>query len=139
MTTRPANWNESVIEEFRANQGKVGGRFEGRTLLLLHHTGAKSGEARINPLAYVRDGDNLVIIASKGGAPSNPAWLHNLKAHPEVSVEVGTQTLPVRARIVTAEPERSQLYAKMVAVFPGFADYEKNTTRKIPVVVLSPR
>ena len=139
MTTRPANWNESVIEEFRANQGKVGGRFEGRTLLLLHHTGAKSGEARINPLACVRDGANLIIIASKGGAPTNPAWLHNLKAHPDVTVEVGTETRPVRARIVTEEPERSQLYAKMVAVFPGFADYEKNTTRKIPVVVLSPR
>ncbi|MCC7358660.1 MAG: nitroreductase family deazaflavin-dependent oxidoreductase [Anaerolineales bacterium] len=139
MTTRSANWNESIIEEFRAHAGIVGGRFAGRTLLLLHHTGAKSGAPRLNPVAYVRDGENLIIIASKSGAPTNPDWLYNLQAHPDVTVEVGTQTLPVRARIVTAEPERSRLYAKMVAVFPGFADYEKNTTRKIPAVVLSPR
>ena len=135
----PNDFNQALIAEFRANGGKVGGQFTGATLLLLHTVGAKSGAARISPLAYTTDGDRLIVIASKGGAPTNPAWLHNLKAHPDVTVEVGTETRPVRARIVTEEPERSQLYAKMVAVFPGFADYEKNTTRKIPVVVLSPR
>ncbi len=138
MTNRNG-WNESVIAEFRANAGKVGGRFEGRTLLLLHSTGAKSGEARINPLAYTRDGEHLLVIASKAGAPTNPDWFYNVKANPEVTVEVGTETLTARAIAVTEEPERSQLYAKMVAVHPGFADYEGKTVRKIPIVVLAPQ
>jgi deazaflavin-dependent oxidoreductase (nitroreductase family) len=130
------NWNEGIIQEFRANAGKVGGRFAGRTLLLLHHLGVKSGEERVSPVAYVRDGERLIIIASKGGAPTNPAWYYNLKAHPDVTVEIGTETYRAHATPVTEEPKRSQLYAKMVAVFPGFADYETKTTRKIPVVVL---
>jgi deazaflavin-dependent oxidoreductase (nitroreductase family) len=137
MTAR-VNWNDEIISEFRANQGKVGGRFAGRTLLLLHTIGAKSGEERVNPLATLKDGDRYIVIASKGGAPTNPAWYYNVKANPEVTVEVGTETFKARARTVTEEPERSQLYAKMVAVNPGFADYERNTARKIPVVVLTP-
>ena len=131
-----SDFNQTIIEEFRANEGRVGGRFEGRTLLLLHSTGAKSGLPRINPLAYVNDGDRFVIIASKGGAPTNPDWYYNLLAHPEASVEVGTEQFDVMAH-PAEEPERTQLYAKMVAKMPGFADYERKTTRIIPVVVLT--
>ncbi len=133
----PTNWNKSVIDEFRANAGKVGGRFAGRTLLLLHTIGAKSGQERVNPVAYVRDGDRLVIIASKGGAPTNPAWYHNLVAHPLVTVEVGTAKFQVQAK-VAEEPERTRLYDKMVEMMPGFAEYRQRTTRVIPVVVLTP-
>ena len=131
------DWNKGIIDEFRANAGKVGGPFAGATLLLLHTVGAKSGKPHVNPVAYVRDGDRLVIIASKGGAPTNPDWYHNLVAHPLVTVEVGTELLKVRAA-VAAEPERTRLYAKMVAMMPGFADYERKTTRVIPVIILSP-
>jgi deazaflavin-dependent oxidoreductase (nitroreductase family) len=131
------DWNRSIIEEFRANAGKVGGRFAGRTLLLLHTIGAKSGIERVNPVAYVRDGDRYVIIASKGGAPTNPHWYHNLVAHPEVTVEVGTEKMRVRAE-VTREPERSRLYDKMVAMMPGFDEYRHRTTRVIPVFTLTP-
>ncbi len=131
------DYNQKTIEEFRANKGKVGGPFEGRTLLLLHHKGAKSGQERVNPVAYVRDGDHLVIVASKGGAPTNPDWYYNLVANPLVTVEVGTEKYQARAK-VTEDPERSRLYDKMVAVNPGFDEYRKKTTRKIPVIVLTP-
>jgi len=131
------NWNKAVIDEFRANAGKVGGMFAGRTLLLLHTVGAKSGEERINPVACVKDGDRYVIIASKGGAPTNPHWYHNILAHPKVTVEVGTDQFQVSAA-VASEPERTRLYQKMVAVMPGFADYEQKTTRVIPVIILTP-
>lgn len=127
--------NKAIIEEFRANGGKVGGVFAGRTLLLLHTVGAKSGESRINPLAYVNDGDRLVIIASKGGAPINPDWYHNIVANPLVTVEVGAETFQARAE-VPVEPERTRLYDKMVAVMPGFAAYRERTRRVIPVVIL---
>jgi len=128
--------NAKIIQEFRANSGKVGGPFAGRTLLLLHTVGAKSGKERINPVAYTTDGDRLVIIASKGGAPSNPGWYYNLLANPLVTVEVGTEQFQVRAA-ATAEPERTRLYQKMVESMPGFADYERKTTRVIPVITLS--
>jgi deazaflavin-dependent oxidoreductase (nitroreductase family) len=128
--------NKAIIEEFRTNAGKVGGAFAGRTLLLLHTIGAKSGEAHVNPVAYVRDGDRLVIIASKGGAPTNPDWYHNLVANPLVTVEAGTEQFQVRAEIAK-EPERTRLYAKMVAVMPGFAEYQHKTTRIIPVIILT--
>ena len=128
--------NQAIIAEFRANAGKVGGYFAGKTLLLLHSVGAKSGQERINPVAYVTDGDRLVIIASKGGAPSNPGWYYNLLAHPLVTVEVGTEQFQVRAA-VASEPERSRLYSKMVAMMPGFADYQRKTTRVIPVITLT--
>jgi deazaflavin-dependent oxidoreductase (nitroreductase family) len=132
----PKDWNKAIIEEFRANGGKVGGMFAGRTLLLLHTTGAKSGQPRINPVAYVKDGDRFVIIASKGGAPTNPDWYYNLVAHPDVTVEVGTEQLHVHATVVE-EPDRTRLYQQMVAMMPGFAEYEQKTTRKIPVFILT--
>jgi deazaflavin-dependent oxidoreductase (nitroreductase family) len=130
-------WNRKIIDEFRANKGKVGGMFEGKTLLLLHTKGAKSGEERINPVAYVRDGERFVVIASKAGAPTNPDWYHNLVATPELTVEVGTEKFRVHAA-VTEEPERTRLYNKMVEMMPGFDDYRRKTTRKIPVIVLKP-
>ena len=128
--------NRAIIEEFRAHGGKVGGPFAGRTLLLLHTVGAKSGQERINPVACVTDGDRLVIIASKGGAPTNPDWYHNLLAHPQVTVELGTERFQARAE-VAPEPERTRLYARMVSVMPGFAEYQQKTERVIPVVVLT--
>src|SRR5438067_8799375 len=131
-----SNWNESIIDEFRANSGKVGGYFANTPLLLLHTVGAKSGQQRINPVAYVSDGERLLIIASKGGADSNPDWYYNLLANPIVTVELGNEQYQVRATAVTEEPERSRLYAKMVERMPGFADYERKTSRKIPAVVL---
>ena len=130
-----SNFNQSIIEEFRANGGKVGGPFEGGTLLLLTSTGAKSGQPRVSPLAYVADGERYVIIASKAGAPTNPDWYHNLLAHPVATIEVGREQFQVRATVVE-EPERSRLYAKMVEHRSGFADYETKTKRKIPAVVL---
>ncbi len=132
----PSDWNKAIIEEFRANGGKVGGYFAGSTLLLLHTIGAKSQQPHINPVAYVKDGDRFVIIASKSGAPTNPDWYYNLIAHPDVTVEVGTEQLQVHAT-VTAEPERTRLYQQMVAMMPGFAEYEQKTTRKIPVFILT--
>jgi deazaflavin-dependent oxidoreductase (nitroreductase family) len=135
--SNPNNWNQAIIEEFRANAGKVNGPFTGRTLLLLHTVGAKSGQERINPVAYVTDGDRLVIIASKGGAPTHPAWYYNLLAHPLVTVEVGTEQFQAQAA-VASEPERTRLYNKMVEMMPGFAEYQSKTTRVIPVITLTP-
>jgi deazaflavin-dependent oxidoreductase (nitroreductase family) len=132
----PKDWNKAIIEEFRANGGKVGGMFEGRTLLLLHTIGARSQQERINPVAYTKDGDRFVIIASKGGAPTNPDWYYNVVANPVVTVEVGTEQFQVRATIAE-EPERTRLYKQMVTVMPGFAEYEQKTTRKIPVIILT--
>ena len=132
------DWNSKIIAEFRANAGKVGGHFEGAPLLLLHTTGAKSGQERVNPLAYVREDERLVVVASKGGAPNNPDWYYNLLANPRVSVELGTEQFEAEAA-VAAEPERTRLYSEMVKVRPGFADYLQKTTRQIPVVVLRPK
>ncbi len=129
--------NQMIIDEFRAHQGKVGGGFEGKTLLLLHTRGAKSGQERINPVAYVKDQDRYVVIASKGGAPTNPDWYYNILKNPRVSIEVGTEKLQAQANIAE-EPERSRLYNKMVDMMPGFDDYRRKTTRKIPVIVLTP-
>jgi deazaflavin-dependent oxidoreductase (nitroreductase family) len=128
--------NKLIIQEFRTNGGKVGGPFEGKSLLLLHTVGAKSGQLRINPVACTRDGDRLVIFASKGGAPTNPDWYYNLLANPLVSVETGSEEFQACASIAV-EPERTRLYAKMVEKMPGFADYQKKTTRVIPVVILT--
>jgi deazaflavin-dependent oxidoreductase (nitroreductase family) len=129
--------NSRIIDEFRANDGRVGGPFEGKTLLLLHTKGAKSRQERINPVAYVSDGERLVVIASKGGSPTNPDWYYNILANPLVTVEVGTEKFQARAA-VAEEPERTRLYDKMVAMMPGFADYRRKTTRVIPVIVLTP-
>ncbi len=131
------DWNQKVIEEFRANEGRVGGNFEGKTLLLLHTTGAKSQLERINPVACIRDGDRLAVIASKAGAPTHPDWYYNVVANPLATVEVGTEKIQVRAS-VAEEPERTRLYEKMIEVMPGFDEYRRKTTRVIPVIVLTP-
>jgi deazaflavin-dependent oxidoreductase (nitroreductase family) len=135
--SNPNDWNQKIIAEFRANEGQVGGQFANTPLLLLHTTGAKSGQPRINPLAYVTDGDRYVIIASKGGAPTNPDWYYNVVANATVNVEVGTKQFSAKAA-VAVEPERTQLYEKMAAKNPGFAEYQRNTTRIIPVIILTP-
>jgi deazaflavin-dependent oxidoreductase (nitroreductase family) len=132
------DFNEQVITEFRDNDGKVGGMFEGKSMILVHHVGARSGEARIAPLVYLQDGDRFVVFASKGGAPENPGWYHNLKAHPETDIEVGGNTYPVVAEEVTGD-ERERLYAAQVAVEPQFGDYQNKTERRIPVIALAPR
>lgn len=129
------DWNQNVINEFRANAGKVGGPFEGKSLLLLHTIGAKTGQERINPVACVEDGERLVIVASKAGSPTHPDWYHNIIANPNITVEYKTEIFQVIAEIAT-EPERTRLYGKMVEVMPGFADYQQKTSRVIPVIVL---
>jgi deazaflavin-dependent oxidoreductase (nitroreductase family) len=130
-----SDWNRGVIEEFRANQGKVGGPQAGRTLLLLHHRGARTGKERVNPLVYITHGDDMVVFASKGGAPTNPDWYHNLIAHPDVSVEVGTDTVAVHAR-VPERPERDLYWNQIKEAIPAFAEYENKTDRVIPAIVL---
>ena len=128
-------FNQDLIAEFRANGGKVTGRFAGRPLLLLTTTGAKSGQPRTMPLVYTKDGDNLVIIASKGGSDANPDWYHNLVANPEATIELPGEQFRVRARR-TAGEERRRLYDAQAALMPAFADYEQKTTREIPLFVL---
>ncbi len=130
------DWNKKVIEEFRANDGVVGGMFAGMDLLLLHTIGAKSGQPRLNPMAYTKDGDRYIVIASKGGAPSNPAWYYNLVANPDVTVEVGSETFAARATPAD-EPERTELYDKMASKYAAFAEYRDKTERTIPVVILT--
>lgn len=131
-------WNDRIIEEFRANDGHVGGNFAGRPLLLLHHRGARSGTERVSPLMYQRVGDGYAVFASKGGADTNPDWYHNLRAHPDVSIEVGTDEFDVRARIVEGE-ERAKIWEQQKADYPFFAEYEEKTARdQIPVIVLDP-
>ncbi len=132
------NWNTRIINEFHTNKGKVGGMFEGKSLLLLTTTGAKSGQRRVNPLAYLPDGERLVVFATKGGSPSNPDWYYNLIAHPDVTVEVGTETFEATASVVQGS-ERDQLYARQVAVTPAFGEYEQKTARQIPVIALKRR
>ena len=132
------DFNRQVIDEFRTNEGKVGGMFAGAPMILVHHEGAKSGRSYTTPLVYTRDGDNYVIIASKGGAPEDPQWFHNLRAHPDVTIEVGTDSFPVRARVADGD-ERARLYRAQADLMPNFDDYAKATTREIPVVVLEPR
>ena len=142
MTTTQNNgyqdFNRNLIADLRANAGRAtSGPFSGGSLLILTSTGAKSGERRENPLAYTRDGDRYVVIASKGGAPTNPAWFHNVVANPDVKLEVLGETIPARARVAEGE-EHHRLYDAQARVMPGFAEYQKKTTRKIPVVVLEP-
>ena len=134
----PSDFNAAVIAEFRANGGRVGGRFEGAPLLLLHHTGARSGTERVNPLAYLADGERWVIFASKAGAPTNPDWYHNLKAHPDVMIEVGTETIGVAANEASGA-ERERLFSAQAAAMPAFAGYQEQTQRAIPVMVLTRR
>jgi len=130
------DWNKAIIEEFRANGGKVGGMFEGKPILLLHTTGAKSGKPHLNPVVYTTDGDKLVVIASKAGAPTHPDWYYNLVANPLVTVEVGTEQFQAQAAVVP-EPDRTRLYKQMITVMDSFAEYEQKTTRVIPVIALT--
>ena len=129
-------FNQSIIDEFRSNEGVVGGPFEGASLLLLRTIGAKSCLARTNPLAYLREDDQLIVIASYAGAPSNPPWYYNLLANPEVRVQVGIEKFTALASVVD-EPDRSALYAKMASVMPDFSKYQAKTSRIIPVVALT--
>ena len=133
-----SDYNARVIDEFRANEGRVGGPFEGVPLLLLHHTGARSAEKRINPLSYQPDDGRYVVFASRGGAPRNPSWYHNLKANPNATIEVGTDTIEVLASEASGE-ERERLYRRQAERIPQFAEYERRTERTIPVIVLTPR
>jgi deazaflavin-dependent oxidoreductase (nitroreductase family) len=133
--TSPNDFNQSLIEEFRANDGKVTGVFAGRPLLLLTTTGAKSGQPRVSPLVYTTDGDRIIIIASKGGAPTNPDWFRNVVANPTVTVELPGETFQARATVVEGA-ERQRLYDAQAALMPAFAEYQQKTTRQIPVVIL---
>ncbi|MFD6161169.1 nitroreductase family deazaflavin-dependent oxidoreductase [Nocardia sp. NPDC060256] len=130
--SEPKSFNEQVIDEFRANAGKVGGMFEGAPMVLITTTGAKSGRSITNPLVYLSDGDRVVLIASNGGNDKHPAWYHNLRANPDLTVEIGTERYAAKADIVSGT-ERDTLYAKMVEIMPGFAEYEAKTSRVIPV------
>ena len=138
--TEANDWNQQVIEEFRANGGKAGGQMEGWPLLLLHHVGAKSGTERVTPLVYQRlDDGSVAVFASKAGAPTNPDWYHNLVANPETTIELGGETKRVTARAASGE-ERDRIWEAQKAVFPNFAEYEQSAgSRQIPVVVLEPR
>ncbi len=128
-------WNQQVIAEFRANAGKLGGQFEGAPVLLLHTTGAKSGLERVNPMMYQEVDDAIAVFASKGGAPTHPDWYHNLVAHPEVTVEIGSETVPMIASVAKGE-ERDAIWERQKKQFPNFAEYEEKTDRVIPVVLL---
>ena len=129
------DWNRQTIEEFRANGGMVSGFWEGKPLLLLTTTGAKSGQRRTTPMMYLGDGDRLLVFASKRGAPTNPDWYHNLVVHPEVTVEVGTETYEATATVLNGE-ERDRFYARQAELYPQFGEYQANTTRIIPVIAL---
>lgn len=132
------DFNANVINEFRNNHGKVGGWFKGAPLLLLHHAGARSGKPRINPMMYLKDGDRYLVFASKGGADTNPDWYVNIKAHPDAQIEVGDETIDVRAEEVTGH-ERDKLYARQASLYPPFAQYQLKTKRVIPVIALIPK
>jgi deazaflavin-dependent oxidoreductase (nitroreductase family) len=133
---RMNDFNHALIDEFRSNGGRVTGTFANSPLLLLTSRGAKSGQTHTTPLVYTRDGDAYVILASKGGAPTNPAWYHNLRTNPDAEVEIGTERFPVRARVTGGE-EHDRLFQNQAALMPNFAAYQRRTTRKIPVVVLN--
>jgi len=132
------DWNVQIIAEFRKNHGKVGGQFQGASLLLIHSTGAKSGKVRVNPVMYLKDGDRYLVFASKGGAPTNPDWYYNLKAHPDAKIEVGDDTLDARAEEIKG-PEHDRLYAKQASLYPNFGEYQRQTKRIIPVVAFTPK
>jgi deazaflavin-dependent oxidoreductase (nitroreductase family) len=133
----PNDWNRKIIEEFRANGGQVGGMFEGANLLLLHHTGAKTGTERVSPLGYQRVGNAFAVFGSKGGAPSHPDWYYNVRANPRATAEIGNDTIEVRARIAEGQ-ERTEIWERQKANVPQFAEYEKKADREIPVVILDP-
>jgi deazaflavin-dependent oxidoreductase (nitroreductase family) len=132
------DFNAQVIEEFRASGGRVGGPFEGAPMVLVHHKGAKTGLERVVPLMYRPEGDDIAIFASYAGAPDNPAWFHNLVANPDTTIEIGTETRPVRARVAEGD-ERKRIWEAQKTEVPQFAEYEAKTEREIPVVVLEAR
>ena len=132
------DWNAGIIAEFRKNRGKVGGQFEGAPILLINHTGAHSGKLRTNPVMYLKDGHRYLVFASKGGASTNPDWYYNLKKHPDVKIEVGTETIEANAEELKGA-ERDQLYARQASLYPQFAEYQKKTTRIIPVIAFTPK
>ncbi len=132
------DWNSKIIEEFRANEGKVGGPFAGAPILLLHTTGAKTGRERVNPMMYLDLDGHRYVFASKAGADTNPDWYWNLVAHPDLSVEVGTERYEVSAGSVTGD-DRDRVYSEQARRYPGFAEYEQKTSRVIPVVELIPK
>ncbi len=132
------DWNSKIIEEFRANEGKVGGQFAGAPILLLHTTGAKTGRERVNPMMYLDLDGHRYVFASKAGADTNPDWYWNLVAHTDVTVEVGTDTYEVSAKPVTGD-NRDRVYSEQARRYPGFAEYEQKTSRVIPVVELIPK
>jgi deazaflavin-dependent oxidoreductase (nitroreductase family) len=136
MSTTAAEFNAQVIREFRGRGGRVGGVFEGTPLLLLHHTGARSGASRVNPVGYLRDGERYLIFASNGGAPRDPAWVGNLRGEPVTRIEVGSETIDVVAEQATGE-ERDRLFALGAARFPQLAEYARETDRVIPVIALT--
>lgn len=133
-----SDWNTQIIDEFRGNSGKVGGQFEGAPLLLLHSTGAKTGEPRINPMMYQAVGDAFAVFASYAGSDKHPAWYHNLVANPDASVEVGAETVTVTARALSPD-ERDPIWERQKIDYPGFAGYEAKTDRVIPVLLLERR
>lgn len=132
------DWNKQIITEFRKNHGKVGGNFEGAPVLLIHHKGARSGMQRVNPVMYLKDGNRFLVFASKGGADTNPDWYHNLKAYPDAQIEVGDETIDVRADEIKGS-ERDRLYAKQASLYPQFGEYQKKTNRVIPIIAFSPK
>jgi deazaflavin-dependent oxidoreductase (nitroreductase family) len=131
------DFNGKIIEEFRANGGRVGGPFQGVDVLLLHHTGARTGTERVNPLSYQSVGEAYAVFASRAGAPTNPDWYHNLVAHPRVRAEIGTETVELNARVADTQT-REPIWTAQKSAYPGFADYERKTARQIPVVILEP-
>jgi deazaflavin-dependent oxidoreductase (nitroreductase family) len=135
MSESVSTWNQGIVEEFRANGGRVGGNFQGAPLLLLHTVGAHSGTERVNPLMYQDLGGSVAVFATRGGAPTNPDWYHNLVANPEVTAEIGTETRRLRARTATGA-ERDRIWTKQKRDYRGFAEYEAQTDRVIPVVIL---
>jgi deazaflavin-dependent oxidoreductase (nitroreductase family) len=132
------DWNAQIIAEFRANGGAVGGQFEGAPMAILHTVGAKTGKVRENPMMYQAVDDSFAVFASKAGADTNPDWFHNLVANPDIDVEVGRETLPVRARVLEGD-ERDAVWTAQKERYPGFAEYEAKTSRRIPVVLLERR
>jgi deazaflavin-dependent oxidoreductase (nitroreductase family) len=134
----PQDFNQNIVAEFRANHGRVGGRFAGAPLLLLHTVGARSGQPRINPMMYLADGDRFLVFASRAGSDRNPDWYWNLRAQPDVTIEVGDDTIAVRAVELTG-PERDEKYGIQAGLYPGFADYQRKTSRVIPVIALTAR
>ena len=132
-----SDWNAQIIEEFRAHAGKLGGMFEGADMLLLHHTGSKTGVERVSPLGYQRIGSAYAVFGSNSGRTSHPAWLHNLRAHPRTTAEIGTETIEVVARVAEGD-ERAEIWERQKANIPQFAEYEQMANRDIPVVILEP-